>query len=100
VWIAVEPFDPKWAKKFDVDVDKLLVVNPGHAELVIDICEKFIGADDCGLVVLDNIASMVMKKELENSAEKDDPGGPGRVNKKLFNAVDATGLCHNRNGGR
>jgi recombination protein RecA len=87
IWIAIEPFDPKWAAKFGVDVDKLLVFNPGPAEQVIDVCEKFMAADDCGLVVLDNLANMVTKKELESSAAEGDPGGSGRVNKKLFNTV-------------
>jgi recombination protein RecA len=89
VWIAAEPFGPTWAKKFGVGVKKLLVVNPDHGEQVIDICEKLMEADDCGLVVLDSLAAMVTKKELENPAEIGDPGGPGRVNKKLFNIVMA-----------
>jgi RecA/RadA recombinase len=44
-------------------------------------------ADDCGLVVLDNLANMVTKKVLENSAEIDDPGGSGRASMKLFNTI-------------
>jgi recombination protein RecA len=85
--IAAEPFHPKWAAKFDVDVKKLWVINPGHAEQVIDICGTLMAADDCGLVVVDNLAAMVTKKELESSAAEGDPGGSGRVNKKLFNTV-------------
>jgi RecA/RadA recombinase len=46
-------------------------------------------ADDCGLVVLDSLAAMVTKKELENPAEISDPGGSGRGGKKLFNMVMA-----------
>jgi recombination protein RecA len=87
VWLAAEPFESNWAKKFGVDVEKLLVINPDCAEQVIDVCEEFMGADDCGLVVLDNLAAMITKKELENSAEIDDSGGSGRVGKKLFNTV-------------
>jgi recombination protein RecA len=88
-WIAVEPFDKNWAKKFGVDVQKLQVINPSHAEQVIEMCGMLMAADDCGLVVLDNLASMVTKKELKNSAEIGDPGGSGRVNKKLFNTIMA-----------
>jgi RecA/RadA recombinase len=87
IWIAVEPFDPKWAAKFGVDVEQIWVINPGHAEQVIDLCGKIREADDCGLVELDNLANMITKKESENSAEIGDPGGSGRVNKKLFNTV-------------
>jgi RecA/RadA recombinase len=42
------------------------------------------------LVVLDNLAAMVTKKELENSAEIGDPGGSGRANMKLFNTIMAS----------
>jgi hypothetical protein len=64
-----------------------LVINPDCAEQVIDLCAKIMEADDCGLMVLDNLANMVTKKEIENSAEIGDPGGSGRVGKKLFNTV-------------
>jgi recombination protein RecA len=87
LWIAVESFDPKWAEKFGVNTTELLVANPAHSEQVVDLCKGFMEAGDCGLVVLDNLAGMVTKFELENSAEIDDPGGPGRINKKLFNTV-------------
>jgi recombination protein RecA len=86
IWLAVEPF-PKWAAKFGVDVEQLWIINPGHAEQVIDMCGKLMEADDCGLVVLDNLANMVTKKEMESSAAEGDPGGSGRINKKLFNTV-------------
>jgi recombination protein RecA len=87
LWIAVEPFDPKWAKKLGVDVENLFVSSPHHAEQVIEICANFMEADDCGLVVLDNLANMVTKKELENSAEIGDPGGSGKASMKLFNTI-------------
>jgi recombination protein RecA len=77
----------EWASKFGVDVKKLLVIHPNYAEQVIDVCGKLMDADDCGLVVLDNLAAMATKKELENPAAIGDPGGSGKVNKKLFNTV-------------
>jgi recombination protein RecA len=87
IWVAIEPFDPIWAKQFGVDVEKLLVVNPHYAEQVAEISEKLIEAEDCGLVVLDSFAAMVTKKELENSAKKGDPGALAMVGKMLFNKI-------------
>lgn len=87
IWIAVEPFDPTWAKKFGVDTEKLLVVNPSHSEQIVDISEGLVQADDCGLVVLDSYAAMVTQREMENSAEKQDPGGSGMIGKKLCNKI-------------
>jgi RecA/RadA recombinase len=64
VWIAVEPFYPKWAKKFGVAVERLQVINPSHAEQVIEMCGMLMEADNCGLVVLDNLASMVISGQV------------------------------------
>jgi recombination protein RecA len=87
IWIAVEPFDPIWAKQIGVDVHKLLVVNPHHAEHVAEISESLMCAHDCGLLVLDSFAAMATKKELENSAEKGDAAGLAMVGKRMFNKV-------------
>jgi recombination protein RecA len=85
VWVAIEPFDPIWAKKFGVDVDKLLVVTPGYAEDVVELSEALMAADDCGLVVLDSFAAMVPKQDMDNS--KSDTGSMAMVGKMLFNKI-------------
>jgi RecA/RadA recombinase len=85
IWIAVEPFDPLWAKQFGVDVHKLMIVNPHHAEHVAEISERLMEADDCGLVVLDSFAAMLTKNEIGNS--KSDPTGLAMVGKLMFNKV-------------
>jgi recombination protein RecA len=89
IWLAIEPFAPIWTGRFGVDTGKLLVVRPDYAEQVVGICEGLIEAEDCGLVVLDSFAAMVTKKELENSAEKGDPGDLAVVGKRMFNKIKA-----------
>jgi recombination protein RecA len=86
VWIAVEPFDPIWAKKFGVDFGKLWVVNPTHLEMIVDVAEGFMQTDDCGLVVLDSLAAMVTQKEISNS--KSD-GDLAVVCQRLFHKIVA-----------
>jgi recombination protein RecA len=87
IWIATEPFDPKWASKFGVDVKQFLVIHPDYAEQIIEVCEKLIDADDCGLVVLDNLAAMVTKKELETRPRSAIRAVLAGSTKKLFNSV-------------
>lgn len=80
-------FDPGWAKKLGVDVEKLYVASPDYGEQAIDIIEGVMHAPDCGLVILDSLAALTTARESEKSAESADPGGSGMVGKKLFNKV-------------
>jgi recombination protein RecA len=95
-WIAVEPFDPKWAAKFGVDVEKLVVIRPTYAEQVVEISEALMLADDCGLVVLDSFAAMVTREEKGNS--KSDAGSSAVVAKRLVNKVVAAQRRAGNNG--
>lgn len=68
-------FNPGYAKKFGVDVDKLVVVNPTFAEQAVDMTESLLSAEDCGLVVVDSLAALVTANEFDSSAEKAVVGG-------------------------
>lgn len=69
VYIAIEPFDGKWAQKMGVDTDKLVVLKPSYAEQAVDLAEQFLGADDIGIMVIDSLAAMITTQEAEKSAE-------------------------------
>jgi len=77
-------YNPEWATALGVNTEKLLVVNPSYAEQAIDMVEGFIAASDCSLIVLDSIASLVSKGELDKSAEGENPGAAGRIMSKLY----------------
>jgi recombination protein RecA len=96
-WMAVEPFDPIWAKRFGVDIQKLLMVNPYCAEQVVEITEGLIGSDDCGLVVLDSFAAMVPKDEIGNS--KPGSGDLAMIGKRLVHKVLAAQRKAEEQGG-
>ncbi|MFI5102876.1 MAG: hypothetical protein ACHP9V_05845 [Terriglobales bacterium] len=74
VFISIEGFDKPWAKKMGVDVDKVLVVQPSYGEEVVDMAEKFLTADDCGIVGIDSLAAMISTQEAEKSATSGNPG--------------------------
>jgi recombination protein RecA len=70
VFVDVEgTFDNAWAKHLGVDLDKLDVALPENGEQAMDIVEAVVGTDDCGLIVLDSIAALCPKIELEESME-------------------------------
>jgi recombination protein RecA len=87
VWMAVEPFDPPWAKKMGVDLDKLVLMKPDYAEQCVDMAEAFMGADDCGLVVIDSIAAMAGQTTLQKSAEEGVMGGTGSIINRFCDKV-------------
>jgi recombination protein RecA len=71
VYFNVEgTFDPVWARKMGVDVDKLHVVTPDYIEQTGDIMDKLLSAEDLGVCVLDSLAAMGSAKELDEEMEK------------------------------
>lgn len=62
-------FDPVWASKCGVDLDRLEVIQPDTGEDAVDIMEGMIRVEDVCLVVLDSIGAMVPHKEIDAAAE-------------------------------
>jgi recombination protein RecA len=73
-FISVEGFDVPWAKTMGVDTDKVIVVQPNYAEEVVDMAEKFLSAEDCGIVAIDSLAAMISTQEANKSATEMNPG--------------------------
>lgn len=77
-------FDPVWAAKLGVDVEKLIVIHPEYAEQAVDVAESFLYANDVFMVVLDSIAALTTQNEIESSASKQIVGGASNLVGKLF----------------
>lgn len=85
VFIDVEGhLDPKWAVTFGVQWDKLLYVLPDNGEMVVDMVEGLIMADDIGVVVVDSLAALVSQGELDKGAEDMIVGKGGLLVNKLY----------------
>lgn len=71
-WIDIEgTFDPSWARKLGVDLDRLLIVEPETGEHAVDLADGMLRARELQFVVTDSIAMLVPMKELDESAEKE-----------------------------
>ncbi len=57
--------DPVYAKNLGVDLDNLLVSQPDTGEQALDIAEMLIRSNAVDVVVLDSVAALVTKSELE-----------------------------------
>jgi recombination protein RecA len=68
---AEHALDPIYARKLGVDVDNLLVSQPDHGEQALEIAETLIRSGGVDVVVVDSVAALVPKAELEG--EMGDP---------------------------
>lgn len=62
---AEHALDPTWASKLGVDVDNLFINQPDNAEDALNILESIIDSQVFDLIVLDSVAALVAKAELE-----------------------------------
>lgn len=62
---AEHALDPSWAKKLGVELETLLVSQPGSGEEAMQITEMLIKSNAVDIIVVDSVAALVPKKELE-----------------------------------
>ena len=62
---AEHALDPSWAKKLGVDLETLLVSQPGHGEEAMQSTEMLIKSNAVDIIIVDSVAALVPKKELE-----------------------------------
>jgi recombination protein RecA len=62
---AEHALDPIYARKLGVDVDNLLVSQPDNGEQALEIAETLIRSGGVDIVVVDSVAALVPKAELE-----------------------------------
>jgi recombination protein RecA len=62
---AEHALDPSWAKKLGVELETLLVSQPGSGEEAMHITEMLIRSNAVDVIVIDSVAALVPRKELE-----------------------------------
>ncbi len=62
---AEHAFDPSWAKKLGIELETLLVSQPSSGEEAMQICEMLIKSNAVDVIVVDSVAALVPRKELE-----------------------------------
>ena len=64
---AEHALDPVYAKHLGVDIDNLIVSQPDNGEEALEITEKLIRSSAVDLVVVDSVAALVPKAEIEGN---------------------------------
>jgi recombination protein RecA len=62
---AEHALDAEYARKLGVDIDNLLVSQPDNGEQALEIAEMLVRSNACDVVVIDSVAALVPKAELE-----------------------------------
>ena len=62
---AEHAFDPSWAKKIGVQLDSLLVSQPSSGEEALQITEMLVKSNAVDVIVIDSVAALVPRQELE-----------------------------------
>jgi recombination protein RecA len=62
---AEHAFDPSWGKKLGVQLDSLLVSQPSSGEEAMQICEMLVKSNALDVIVVDSVAALVPRQELE-----------------------------------
>ena len=71
--------DPQYARKLGVNLDELLVSQPSSGEEALRICETLIRSNALDVVVLDSVAALVTKQELEGEIGDSTVGAQARL---------------------
>src|SRR2546423_6379633 len=89
---AEHALDIEYAKKLGVDVDNLLVSQPDTGEQGLEICEILVRSGAVDVVVVDSVAALVPKAEIEGEMGDSLPGLQARLMRQglrqLAGAVD------------
>ena len=62
---AEHALDPKYAAALGVDVDEILISQPDHGEQALEICDMLVRSGAIDVVVVDSVAALVPRAELE-----------------------------------
>jgi recombination protein RecA len=94
---AEHAFDKNYAANLSVDVDNLLISQPDNGEQALDIAEHLIRSGALDLVVIDSVAALVPKSEIEGEMGEQKLGLQARLMsqamRKLTGAIHKTGCC-------
>lgn len=76
---AEHAFDPIYARRCGVDVDNLLVSQPDFGEQALEICEMLVRSNAVDVIIIDSVAALVPRAEIEGDMGDSLPGLQARL---------------------
>ena len=92
---AEHALDPEYARNLGVNVDELLISQPDTGEQALDITEELVRSGAVDVIVVDSVAALVPKAEIEGSMEDQQMGLQARLMSKALRKL--TGIIGKTN---
>jgi len=94
---AEHALDPTYARRLGVDTDNLILSQPDSGEQALEICEMLVRSNAFSVVVIDSVAALVPKAELEGEMGDSHVGLQARLMsqamRKLTGTISRSGTC-------
>jgi recombination protein RecA len=87
---AEHAFDSTYAQKLGVDIDNLLISQPDYGEQALEIADRLILSGALDVVVIDSVAALVPKSELEGEMGDSKMGLQARLMSQALRKLTAT----------
>ena len=92
---AEHALDPEYAKKIGVDIDKMLISQPDTGEQALEIVETLVRSGGVDVIVIDSVAALVPKKEIEGDMGDSHMGLQARLMSQALRKL--AGIVHKSN---
>jgi recombination protein RecA len=92
---AEHALDPKYAQNIGVDVDNLYISQPDYGEQALEIAESLLRSGAVDVIVIDSVAALVPKDELEGEIGEAHVGKQARLMAQALRKLKS--LAHNAN---
>jgi recombination protein RecA len=86
---AEHALDPSWAERIGVNLNDLLVSQPNYGEQALDICDLLVRSNSVDVVVVDSVAALTPKVELDGEMEDNQVGVQARMMSKAMRRLTA-----------
>lgn len=94
---AEHAFDPYYAKSLGVNIDELLISQPDNGEQALEIVDNLIRSGALDIVVIDSVAALTPKAEIEGEMGESKMGLQARLMsqalRKLTGSISKTNTC-------
>lgn len=94
---AEHAFDRSYAEKLGIDTENLLIAQPDNGEQALEIADQLISSGAIDIIVIDSVAALVPKGELEGDMGDSKVGLHARLMsqalRKLTGTINKTGCC-------
>ena len=87
---AEHALDPDYARKLGVDIDNLFISQPDSGEQALEICDQLVKSGALDIVVIDSVAALVPKAEIDGEMGDSHMGLQARLMSQALRKMTAT----------